>query len=477
MTPGAHRERPAPSICGEDRIGIGQDPMRSRPAASAKKKRENDGAFIWLPMTIPNRTECWFGGQVFQDSSVRAPGQPSAEIRSACCAAARADPKHIARGGKPISGEGTAILPIIRSVPGRPGGTTLVRKAFECGGSGPQPRGFCAGVRAGDRRSSIRAPREIRAADSTCRHEDPCNKPHCRRAALRARGRNFVDDLDRIPAWRSVHHLQRPWSSPARGRNGGPPIAALPPRSSNANLPRWSPGATAKGQRLRHSGPPEIVLIGQCGRPSRRSKAPLWAASPAASHLIRKKNVPKAPQLKGRQASRGVATPEQAGLHHPRRPLERRRTRAFVIYRSRPRASRTIVRTRYQDIGYADAEPPISRAPSSPEVVDSVLVVGAPNSSNSNRRARNPPAEHGVPSYPSIETTQRPPPRHEWLRGRRIGWASNRRRLGSRRARPGPHRQAARSAARMELGQAARRYLKNVPPLPHAQRAWQRGRH
>src|SRR5215475_10181373 len=234
-----------------------------------------------------------------------------------------------------------------------------------------QPRGFCAGV---ERAIEI----VERALDKYgppiyVRHEIVHNRHVVER--LRAKGAHFVDEIDEIPPGAvtifSAHGVASAIETRAEER-GLPIIDATCPLVSKVHI---------EGQRYANQGR-EIILIGHAGHPEIEGT---MGRITGRVHLI--------------------STPEEvAGLHVAdpdklafitQTTLSVDDTRA-VIEALKARFP-LIVGPDTKDICYATQ----NRQRATLELaktVDVVLVVGAPNSSNSNR-LREIAAEFGVPSY------------------------------------------------------------------------------
>jgi 4-hydroxy-3-methylbut-2-enyl diphosphate reductase len=234
-----------------------------------------------------------------------------------------------------------------------------------------QPRGFCAGV---ERAIEI----VERAIDKYgppiyVRHEIVHNRHVVER--LRAKGARFVDDLDEIPPGSvtifSAHGVSSAVEDEAEGRDL-PVIDATCPLVSKVHI---------EGQRYAAQGR-EIVLIGHAGHPEIEGT---MGRIDGKVHLISKA-----------EEGAGLAVSDPAKLAYiTQTTLSVDDTRA-VIDALRARFP-SIVGPDTKDICYATqnrqrAARELARA------VDVVLVVGAANSSNSNR-LREIAAEQGVPAY------------------------------------------------------------------------------
>ena len=186
----------------------------------------------------------------------------------------------------------------------------------------------------------------------------------------------------------------------------------------------------SEGQRYAAQGR-EIVLIGHAGHPEIEGT---MGRIDGKVHLIS-----KAEEVADARGERS----RQARLHHPD-DASASTTRAAVIDALRARFP-TIVGPDTKDICYATQ----NRQRAVRELaqqVDVVLVVGAANSSNSNR-LREIAAEQGVPAYLIADADALDP---RWLEGAQLG-RHHRRRLGARGAGAGADRPAARRSSEVEL--------------------------
>src|SRR6516165_6744901 len=233
-----------------------------------------------------------------------------------------------------------------------------------------QPRGFCAGVeRAID---IVERALEKYGPPIYVRHEIVHNRHVVER--LRAKGAHFVDEVDEIPPGAvtifSAHGVASAIEERAGGR-GLPVIDATCPLVSKVHI---------EGQRYANQGR-EIILIGHAGHPEIQGT---MGRIDGRVHLI--------------------STPEEVAS------LEVDDTRA-VIETLKERFP-SILGPDTKDICYATQNRQRA-ARELARIVDVVLVVGAPNSSNSNR-LREIAAESGVASY-LIEDARALDPR--WLDG------------------------------------------------------------
>ena len=234
-----------------------------------------------------------------------------------------------------------------------------------------QPRGFCAGV---ERAIEI----VERAIDKYgppiyVRHEIVHNRHVVER--LRAKGAAFVDEIDEIPPGAvtifSAHGVASAIEQRA-GERGLPVIDATCPLVSKVHI---------EGQRYANQGR-EIVLIGHAGHPEIEGT---MGRINGRVHLISQPE--EVARLK-------VADPDKLAFI-TQTTLSVDDTRA-VIDALKERFP-TIVGPDTKDICYATQNRQRA-ARELARMVDVVLVVGAPNSSNSNR-LREIAAESGVASY------------------------------------------------------------------------------
>jgi len=249
-----------------------------------------------------------------------------------------------------------------------------------------QPRGFCAGVERAI--EIVERALEKYGPPIYVRHEIVHNRHVVER--LRAKGARFVDEIDEIPSGAvtifSAHGVASAIEERA-GKRGLPIIDATCPLVSKVHI---------EGQRYANQGR-EIVLIGHAGHPEIQGT---MGRIDGRVHLI---STPK------EVAGLAVADPEKLAFI-TQTTLSVDDTRA-VIEALKERFP-TIVGPDTKDICYATQ----NRQRATRElarIVNVVLVVGAPNSSNSNR-LREIAAESGVASY-LIEDAHALDPR--WLDG------------------------------------------------------------
>jgi len=249
-----------------------------------------------------------------------------------------------------------------------------------------QPRGFCAGVERAI--EIVERALEKYGPPIYVRHEIVHNRHVVER--LRAKGARFVDEIDEVPPGAvtifSAHGVASAIETGADER-GLRVIDATCPLVSKVHI---------EGQRYANQGR-EIVLIGHAGHPEIQGT---MGRITGRVHLISKPE---------EVARLDVADPEKLAFI-TQTTLSVDDTRAVI--EALKRRFPSIVGPDTKDICYATQ----NRQRSTRElasVVDVVLVIGAPNSSNSNR-LREIAAESGVPSY-LIEDASALDPR--WLDG------------------------------------------------------------
>ncbi len=234
-----------------------------------------------------------------------------------------------------------------------------------------QPRGFCAGVERAI--EIVERALEKYGPPIYVRHEIVHNRHVVER--LRAKGARFVDEIDEIPPGAvtifSAHGVASTIETRA-GERGLPVIDATCPLVSKVHI---------EGQRYANQGR-EIVLIGHAGHPEIEGT---MGRITGRVHLISK------PEEVERLE---VADPEKLAFI-TQTTLSVDDTRA-VIETLKARFP-SIVGPDTKDICYATQNRQRATLELA-KIVDVVLVVGAPNSSNSNR-LREIAAEFGVPSY------------------------------------------------------------------------------
>jgi 4-hydroxy-3-methylbut-2-enyl diphosphate reductase len=234
-----------------------------------------------------------------------------------------------------------------------------------------QPRGFCAGVERAI--EIVERALEKYGPPVYVRHEIVHNRHVVER--LRAKGAQFVDEIDEIPPGAvtifSAHGVASAIETRA-GERGLPVLDATCPLVSKVHI---------EGQRYANQGR-EIILIGHAGHPEIEGT---MGRITGKVHLIsRPEEVAK---LK-------VGDPDKLAFI-TQTTLSVDDTRA-VIEALKERFP-SIVGPDTKDICYATQNRQRATLELA-KIVDIVLVVGAPNSSNSNR-LREIAAEFGVPSY------------------------------------------------------------------------------
>jgi 4-hydroxy-3-methylbut-2-enyl diphosphate reductase len=234
-----------------------------------------------------------------------------------------------------------------------------------------QPRGFCAGVERAI--EIVERAIEKYGPPIYVRHEIVHNRHVVER--LRAKGARFVDEIDEIPPGAvtifSAHGVASAIETRAEER-GLPVIDATCPLVSKVHI---------EGQRYANQGR-EIILIGHAGHPEIEGT---MGRITGKVHLISK------PEEVSRLR---VSDPEKLAFI-TQTTLSVDDTRA-VIEALKARFP-SIVGPDTKDICYATQNRQRATLELA-KIVDVVLVVGAPNSSNSNR-LREIAAEFGVPSY------------------------------------------------------------------------------
>jgi 4-hydroxy-3-methylbut-2-enyl diphosphate reductase len=234
-----------------------------------------------------------------------------------------------------------------------------------------QPRGFCAGVERAI--EIVERALEKYGPPIYVRHEIVHNRHVVER--LRAKGAHFVDEIDEIPKGSvtifSAHGVASSIEERAADR-GLPVIDATCPLVSKVHI---------EGQRYANQGR-EIILIGHAGHPE---IVGTMGRINGRVHLI------STPEEVARLK---VADPDKLAFI-TQTTLSVDDTRA-VIEALKARFP-TIVGPDTKDICYATQNRQRA-ARELAKIVDVVLVVGAPNSSNSNR-LREIAAESGIPSY------------------------------------------------------------------------------
>ena len=234
-----------------------------------------------------------------------------------------------------------------------------------------QPRGFCAGVERAI--EIVERAIEKYGPPIYVRHEIVHNRHVVER--LRAKGARFVDEIDEIPPGAvtifSAHGVASAIETRA-GERGLPVIDATCPLVSKVHI---------EGQRYANQGR-EIILIGHAGHPEIEGT---MGRITGKVHLISRPE---------EVAKLCVTNPKKLAFI-TQTTLSVDDTRA-VIEALKARFP-SIVGPDTKDICYATQNRQRATLELA-KIVDVVLVVGAPNSSNSNR-LREIAAEFGVPSY------------------------------------------------------------------------------
>ncbi|HWB49939.1 MAG TPA: 4-hydroxy-3-methylbut-2-enyl diphosphate reductase [Stellaceae bacterium] len=234
-----------------------------------------------------------------------------------------------------------------------------------------QPRGFCAGVERAI--EIVERALEKYGPPIYVRHEIVHNRHVVER--LRAKGARFVDEIDEVPPGAvtifSAHGVASVIETRA-GERGLPVIDATCPLVSKVHI---------EGQRYANQGR-EIILIGHAGHPEIEGT---MGRITGKVHLISKPE---------EVARLNVGNPDKLAFI-TQTTLSVDDTRA-VIEALKARFP-SIVGPDTKDICYATQNRQRATLELA-KIVDVVLVVGAPNSSNSNR-LREIAAEFGVPSY------------------------------------------------------------------------------
>jgi 4-hydroxy-3-methylbut-2-enyl diphosphate reductase len=234
-----------------------------------------------------------------------------------------------------------------------------------------QPRGFCAGVERAI--EIVERALEKYGPPIYVRHEIVHNRHVVER--LRAKGARFVDEIDEIPPGAvtifSAHGVASAIETRA-GERGLPVIDATCPLVSKVHI---------EGQRYANQGR-EIILIGHAGHPEIEGT---MGRITGKVHLISRPE--EVVNLKvGDPDKLAFITQTTLSVDDTRAVIEALKARFPLI-----------VGPDTRDICYATQNRQRATLELA-KIVDIVLVVGAPNSSNSNR-LREIAAEFGVPSY------------------------------------------------------------------------------
>jgi 4-hydroxy-3-methylbut-2-enyl diphosphate reductase len=234
-----------------------------------------------------------------------------------------------------------------------------------------QPRGFCAGVERAI--EIVERALEKYGPPIYVRHEIVHNRHVVER--LRAKGAKFVDELDEIPPGSvtifSAHGVASAVEDAAAER-GLPVIDATCPLVSKVH---------SEGQRYANQDR-EIILIGHAGHPEIEGT---MGRISGRVHLISKPDEVERLEVSN-PARLAFITQTTLSVDDTRSVIDALKAR-FP----------SIVGPDTKDICYATQNRQRA-ARDLARIVDLVLVVGAPNSSNSNR-LREIAADHGVPSY------------------------------------------------------------------------------
>ncbi len=252
-----------------------------------------------------------------------------------------------------------------------------------------QPRGFCAGV--------------VRAIDIVEKALDKFGEPvyvrheivHNKHVvdALKAKGARFVEELDEVPEGAvtvfSAHGVPQSVVKTAAAR-GLPVLDATCPLVSKVH--NQGKRYVAHGRTLiliGHAGHPEVEgTMGQVGAPV---------------HLV---------QSEG-DVERLPLSPEQPVAYITQTTLSIDDTKGVIV--ALKRRFRNIVGPETSDICYATQNRQTAVRELA-KVADVILVVGAKNSSNSNR-LREIGIEEGLPSYLIADGSELKP---EWVRGKKV---------------------------------------------------------
>jgi 4-hydroxy-3-methylbut-2-enyl diphosphate reductase len=249
-----------------------------------------------------------------------------------------------------------------------------------------QPRGFCAGVERAI--EIVERAIEKYGPPIYVRHEIVHNRHVVER--LRAKGARFVDEIDEIPPGAvtifSAHGVASAIETRAEER-GLPVLDATCPLVSKVHI---------EGQRYANQGR-EIILIGHAGHPEIEGT---MGRITGKVHLISRPEEVARLQV-GNPDKLAFITQTTLSVDDTRAVIEALKAR-FP----------SIVGPDTKDICYATQNRQRATLELA-KIVDIVLVVGAPNSSNSNR-LREIAAEFGVPSY-LIEDARALDP--AWLKG------------------------------------------------------------
>ncbi len=252
-----------------------------------------------------------------------------------------------------------------------------------------QPRGFCAGV---VRAISI-VERALDKYDAPVfvRHEIVHNKHVVE--DLKGKGARFVDEIDEIPSGAvtifSAHGVARSVEDSA-GIRGLPVIDATCPLVTKVHL---------QGKRYVSQGR-TVILVGHAGHPEVEGT---MGQIPGPVHLVQTEEDVSALPIQ-REAPVAYVTQTTLSIDDTRGIIDAIKRR-FV----------NVVGPETNDICYATQNRQMAVRELT-KIADVILVVGAKNSSNSNR-LREIGEEAGVPSYLLADGSELKP---EWVRGAQI---------------------------------------------------------
>jgi 4-hydroxy-3-methylbut-2-en-1-yl diphosphate reductase len=271
-------------------------------------------------------------------------------------------------------------------------GTMTQETAREPGGMQvilAQPRGFCAGVVRAI--SIVERALEKYEAPVYVRHEIVHNKHVVE--DLKAKGARFVDEIDEIPAGAvtifSAHGVAKSVEEAASSRNL-PVIDATCPLVTKVHL---------QGKRYLNQGR-TLILVGHAGHPEVEGT---MGQIPAPVHLVQTEEDVETLPI-------SVETPV---AYVTQTTLSIDDTRGIID--AIKRRFKDVVGPETNDICYATQNRQMAVRELS-KVADVILVVGAKNSSNSNR-LREIGAEAGVPSYLLADGSEL---NAEWVRGAKV---------------------------------------------------------
>jgi 4-hydroxy-3-methylbut-2-enyl diphosphate reductase len=252
-----------------------------------------------------------------------------------------------------------------------------------------QPRGFCAGV--------VRAISIVERALEKCdapvfvRHEIVHNKHVVE--DLKGKGARFVDEIDEIPEGAvtifSAHGVAKSVENSA-GSRGLPVIDATCPLVTKVHL---------QGKRYVNQGR-TVILVGHAGHPEVEGT---MGQIPGPVHLV--------------QTEKDVAALpipiDQPVAYVTQTTLSIDDTRGIIM--AIKKRFKNVVGPETNDICYATQNRQMAVRELT-KIADVILVVGAKNSSNSNR-LREIGEEAGIPSYLLADGSELKP---EWVRGAQV---------------------------------------------------------